>query len=96
MRTVLENLARKTNSTEIESLECAEDTGQGHLDSYVCVDIQTGDSYYRLLGDDEVESVRDKEGLYCFEDDLAHIVVRTGFWYELCHEWDAVFSACGE
>jgi len=76
MRTVLENLAKKTNSTEIESLECADDSSH----SYVCVDLQT--SYCRLLGDEEVDSVRERRR-YCFEDCS---LGGARFWYELCHQ----------
>ena len=84
---MLQNLAKKTNSANIESLECSEDVPMAFLDMYRCIDLHSGETFIRVLNDEEVADVQATEGLYCFEVTLTEIILKTGFWYELCHEW---------
>ena len=61
---------------------------------YACYDPKTGDTKYLNLSDDEISEVQETKGLYCYEIDLGEVVSRTGFWYELCYEWQTAWDKC--
>ena len=96
MREVLDNIADKARSGEdadLKSLESIQD--QCVLDEvFLCYNPLNGKFNAETIHPSEVDTLVESEGEYCYEFDLPKRVTETGFWYELCFEFQSSYDKC--
>ena len=60
----------------------------------MCYNPLTEIKQLKIVSPDGLDLMREENGTYCFEIETPQRVIVTGFWFELCNEFQNSYDQC--